>query len=131
MSAFTSRRAGARRRRISPMVLGRATPIVGAPMAGGLSTSGVGRGGVSNAGGFGFVAAGGYLSADRLADDISAARAATTGPNGATCCVPNRRRLGAAEYMRGRARRGRRVLPHRGVGQPVYATTTTGCANSR
>jgi nitronate monooxygenase len=42
---------------------------------------------VSNAGGLGFLA-GGYLSADRLADDIAAARAATTGPLGVNLFVP-------------------------------------------
>lgn len=63
-----------------------AVPIVGAPMAGGPSTPALAAA-VSNAGGLGFVA-GGYLSADRLADDIAAARAATTGPIGANLFVP-------------------------------------------
>ena len=55
-------------------------PIVGAPMAGGPGTPALAAA-VSNAGGLGFLA-GGYISADRLADDIAAARAATTGPIG-------------------------------------------------
>jgi len=42
---------------------------------------------VSNAGGLGFIAAG-YLSADQFADDIAAARAATTGPLGVNLFVP-------------------------------------------
>ncbi len=63
-----------------------AVPIVGAPMAGGPSTPALAAA-VSNAGGLGFVA-GGYVSADRFADDITAARAATTGPIGANLFVP-------------------------------------------
>ena len=42
---------------------------------------------ISNAGGLGFVP-GGHLSPDRLADDIIAARAATTGPLGVNLLVP-------------------------------------------
>ena len=61
-------------------------PIVGAPMAGGPGTPALAAA-VSNAGGLGFVA-GGYLSAERFADDIVAARAATTGPIGVNLFVP-------------------------------------------
>lgn len=61
-------------------------PIVGAPMAGGPGTPALAAA-VSNAGGLGFVA-GGYISADRLANDIAAARAATTGPIGVNLFVP-------------------------------------------
>ncbi|MDT5084255.1 MAG: nitronate monooxygenase [Mycobacterium sp.] len=61
-------------------------PIVGAPMAGGPGTAALAAA-VSNAGGFGFVA-GGYVSAERLADEIAAARAATTGPIGVNLFVP-------------------------------------------
>jgi nitronate monooxygenase len=55
-------------------------------MAGGPGTPALAAA-VSNAGGLGFVA-GGYLSADQLADDITAARAATTGPIGVNLLVP-------------------------------------------
>jgi nitronate monooxygenase len=61
-------------------------PVVGAPMAGGPGTPALAAA-VSNAGGMGFVA-GGYLSPDQFADDIAAARAATTGPIGANLFVP-------------------------------------------
>ena len=49
-------------------------PIVGAPMAGGPGTPALAAA-VSNAGGFGFLASG-YVTAERLADDIAATRAA-------------------------------------------------------
>jgi nitronate monooxygenase len=61
-------------------------PIVGAPMAGGPGTPALAAA-VSNAGGLGFIA-GGYVSADRFAEDIAAARAATTGPLGVNLFVP-------------------------------------------
>ncbi len=61
-------------------------PIVGAPMAGGPGTPALAAA-VSNAGGLGFLA-GGYISAERLANDIAAARAATTGPIGVNLFVP-------------------------------------------
>ena len=61
-------------------------PIVGAPMAGGPGTPALAAA-VSNAGGLGFLA-GGYISPDRLANDIVAARAATTGPIGVNLFVP-------------------------------------------
>jgi nitronate monooxygenase len=61
-------------------------PIVGAPMAGGPGTPALAAA-VSNAGGLGFIA-GGYISADRFAEDIAAARAATTGPLGVNLFVP-------------------------------------------
>jgi len=61
-------------------------PIVGAPMAGGPGTPALAAA-VSNAGGLGFVP-GGYLSAEQLADDIAAARKATTGPLGVNLFVP-------------------------------------------
>jgi nitronate monooxygenase len=61
-------------------------PIVGAPMAGGPGTPALAAA-VSNAGGLGFVP-GGYLTADRFAEDIAAARAATTGPLGVNLFVP-------------------------------------------
>ncbi|MDT5175451.1 MAG: nitronate monooxygenase [Mycobacterium sp.] len=63
-----------------------AAPIVGAPMAGGPGTPALAAA-VSNAGGLGFVA-GGYLSAEKFAENITAARAATTGPIGANLFVP-------------------------------------------
>ena len=61
-------------------------PIVGAPMAGGPGTPALAAA-VSNAGGFGFLASG-YVTAERLADDIAATRAATTGPLGVNLFVP-------------------------------------------
>jgi nitronate monooxygenase len=61
-------------------------PVVGAPMAGGPGTPALAAA-VSNAGGLGFLA-GGYVSPQRFADDITAARAATTGPIGANLFVP-------------------------------------------
>ncbi|BBZ48592.1 oxidoreductase [Mycobacterium heidelbergense] len=61
-------------------------PIVGAPMAGGPGTPALAAA-VSNAGGLGFIP-GGYLSADRFAADIAAARALTTGPLGVNLFVP-------------------------------------------
>jgi nitronate monooxygenase len=61
-------------------------PIVGAPMAGGPGTPALAAA-VSNAGGLGFIPSG-YLSAEQFADDIAAARAATTGPLGVNLFVP-------------------------------------------
>jgi nitronate monooxygenase len=55
-------------------------------MAGGPGTPALAAA-VSNAGGLGFLAAG-YISAERLADDIAAARKATTGPIGVNLFVP-------------------------------------------
>ncbi|MEO6793806.1 MAG: nitronate monooxygenase [Mycobacterium sp.] len=63
-----------------------AVPLIGAPMAGGPSTPALAAA-VSQAGGLGFVA-GGYRTPQQLADDITAARAATTGPIGANLFVP-------------------------------------------
>lgn len=61
-------------------------PVVGAPMAGGPGTPALAAA-VSTAGGLGFVA-GGYLTPEQFADDITAARAGTTGPIGANLFVP-------------------------------------------
>ncbi|OBI60130.1 nitronate monooxygenase [Mycobacterium sp. E796] len=61
-------------------------PIVGAPMAGGPGTPALAAA-VSNAGGLGFLPAA-YISAERLAEDIAAARALTTGPLGVNLLVP-------------------------------------------
>jgi nitronate monooxygenase len=61
-------------------------PIVAAPMAGGPGTPALAAA-VSNAGGLGFIP-GGYVSAERFAEDIAAARAATTGPLGVNLLVP-------------------------------------------
>ncbi len=63
-----------------------AVPIVGAPMAGGPGTPALAAA-VSNAGGLGFIP-GGYVSAERFAADIAAARAMTTGPLGVNLFVP-------------------------------------------
>ncbi|WP_343600782.1 nitronate monooxygenase [Mycobacterium sp.] len=78
------------------MVLGfwdLAVPIVGAPMAGGPGTPALAAA-VTNAGGMGFVA-GGYVSPGHFAEDIAAARAATTGPLGVNLFVPQ---PSAADY---------------------------------
>jgi nitronate monooxygenase len=61
-------------------------PIVGAPMAGGPGTPALAAA-VSNAGGLGFIPAA-YLSAEQFAEDLAAARAATTGPLGVNLLVP-------------------------------------------
>jgi nitronate monooxygenase len=61
-------------------------PIVGAPMAGGPGSPALAAA-VSNAGGLGFIA-GGYLTAEQFAEDVVAARAATTGPLGVNLFVP-------------------------------------------
>lgn len=63
-----------------------AVPLLGAPMAGGPSTPALAAA-VSQAGGMGFVA-GGYRTPQQLADEITAARGATTGPIGANLFVP-------------------------------------------
>jgi nitronate monooxygenase len=63
-----------------------AVPVIVAPMAGGPSTPELAAAG-TNAGGLGFLAAG-YLSADVLAERITAARALTTGPLGVNLFVP-------------------------------------------
>lgn len=61
-------------------------PIVGAPMAGGPTTPALAAA-VTDAGGLGFLAAG-YLSAERVASDITAVRALTTGPVGLNLFYP-------------------------------------------
>jgi nitronate monooxygenase len=63
-------------------------PIVLAPLAGGPSTPALAAA-VSNAGGLGFLAAG-YLSAEKLRDQIASARALTAGPLGVNLFVPGR-----------------------------------------
>src|SRR5436305_14316583 len=63
-----------------------AVPIVGAPMAGGPGTPALAAA-VSNAGGLGFIP-GGYVGAERFAEDIAAARTMTTGPLGVNLFVP-------------------------------------------
>lgn len=60
-------------------------PVIVAPMAGGPTTPELAAAG-SNAGGLGFLAAG-YLTAEVLAERISAARALTTGPLGVNLFV--------------------------------------------
>jgi nitronate monooxygenase len=63
-----------------------AVPVVLAPMAGGPSTPELAAA-VTNADGLGFVA-GGYLTAEALAEKLSAARHLTTGPLGVNLFVP-------------------------------------------
>lgn len=73
-------------------------PIVGAPMAGGPSTPALAAA-VTEAGGLGFLA-GGYLSPQRVADDIAATRVLTTGPIGVNLFVPQPSMATAAELER-------------------------------
>jgi len=63
-------------------------PVLGAPMAGGPGTPQLAAA-VSNAGGLGFLAAG-YLTPQRLADDIEIARSLASGPLGVNLFVPQR-----------------------------------------
>jgi nitronate monooxygenase len=63
-----------------------AVPVIVAPMAGGPSTPQLAAAG-TNAGGLGFVAAG-YLTAETLAERITAARGFTSGPLGVNLFVP-------------------------------------------
>lgn len=63
-----------------------ATPILGAPMAGGTSTPALAAA-VSNCGGLGFLPAG-YLTAERFVADIASARSLTSGPLGVNLFVP-------------------------------------------
>ena len=63
-----------------------AVPIIVAPMAGGPSTPELAAAG-TNAGGLGFVAAG-YLTAEVLAERLTAARGLTSGPIGANLFAP-------------------------------------------
>lgn len=55
-------------------------PVICAPMAGGPSTAGLAAA-VTDAGGLGFLA-GGYRTADQVAEDVQAVSAATSGPYG-------------------------------------------------
>ena len=71
-----------------------AVPVVGAPMAGGPGTPALAAA-VSNAGGLGFIA-GGYVTPDQFADDVTTARAQTTGPIGVNLFVPQ---PSAADYV--------------------------------
>ncbi len=61
-------------------------PVIVAPMAGGPSTPQLAAA-ATNVGGLGFVA-GGYLTADALADCITATRTLTTGPIGVNLFIP-------------------------------------------
>ncbi|MGY4709906.1 nitronate monooxygenase [Mycolicibacterium sp. CBM1] len=63
-----------------------AVPVLGAPMAGGPSTPALAAA-VSAAGGLGFLPAG-YLSAEKFADAILAARSGTSAPIGVNLFVP-------------------------------------------
>ena len=76
-------------------------PVVGAPMAGGPSTPALAAA-VTDAGGLGFLA-GGYLSAQRVAEDIAAARALTSGPLGVNLFVPQPSVATVADLERYRA----------------------------
>lgn len=71
-------------------------PLIVAPMAGGPSTPDLAAAS-TNAGGLGFIAAG-YLTAEALADRITAARRLTSGPLGVNLFVPQPS-AGAAEEI--------------------------------
>ncbi len=62
-------------------------PLIQAPMAGGPSTPALAAA-VSNSGGLGFLAAG-YITADRLAEDIKKTRTLTASPFGVNLFVPS------------------------------------------
>ncbi len=79
-----------------------AVPILGAPMAGGPGTPALAAA-VSNAGGLGFLAAG-YLTAERLADDMAGARSDTSGPIGVNLFVPQPDTASRDEIVRYRNR---------------------------
>ncbi len=72
-----------------------AAPVIGAPMAGGPTTPRLAAA-VSEADGLGFLAAG-YLSADRVAEEIVRTRALTAGPVGVNLFVPQRCAATAAD----------------------------------
>lgn len=105
-------------------------PIVGAPMAGRPGTPALAAA-VSNAGGLGFVP-GGYVSAEQFADDIAAARKATTGPLGVNLFVPQPSVADwvALDYY---AAELEEIAEHYQVevGHPATATTTGGSRSSR
>lgn len=87
-------------------------PIVQAPMAGGPSTPALAAA-VSDAGGLGFVAAG-YLTPERLREDIAAVRAETEAPFGVNLFVPGPPEVDEAELGAFVERLG----PH--AGEPRY-----------
>jgi nitronate monooxygenase len=78
----------------TPVLDGLGVPIVQAPMAGGPSTPELAAA-VSRAGGLGFLAAG-YLTGERLAQDIDALRALTGAPFGVNLFAPTGRAADAA-----------------------------------
>lgn len=65
-----------------------ASPVIGAPMAGGASTPALAAA-VSEAGGLGFLAAG-YKTADQVASEVDAVRASTSAPFGVNVFVVER-----------------------------------------
>jgi nitronate monooxygenase len=75
----------------APLVPALRRPIVGAPMAGGISTPALAAA-VSGAGGLGFVA-GGYATVDALAAEIAAVRKLTGEPFGLNLFVPGDERV--------------------------------------
>lgn len=85
----SGRRSAKRANRGSGMISERAVPVMGAPMAGGISTPEL-VAAVSSAGGLGFLAAG-YLSEQALADQIARTRALTGEPFGVNVFVPGQR----------------------------------------
>lgn len=79
---------------MSELLAALAHPIVAAPMAGGPSTPQLAAA-VSQAGGLGFLGAG-YLSVDRLAEDIAETRKLTSAPFGVNVFMPERSENGSA-----------------------------------
>ena len=93
-------------------------PVVLAPMAGGPSTPHLAAA-VSNAGGLGFLA-GGYLSADALADQIAAVRELTAAPFGVNLFVPGAPAPPGAAAEYGRRLAATATEAGAELGQPRY-----------
>lgn len=94
-------------------------PVLGAPMAGGPGTPELAAA-VATAGGLGFLA-GGYLTAQRLAEDIAVARSLTAGPLGVNLFVPQPHAADPREVQRYRT--ALQPLADRygvGVGEPRW-----------
>jgi nitronate monooxygenase len=94
-------------------------PVIVAPMAGGPSTPALAAAG-TNAGGLGFVAAG-YLTADALAERITAARGLTSGPLGVNLFVPQpSAALPDAIHRYGQALESESARYEASLGEPRY-----------
>jgi nitronate monooxygenase len=95
-------------------------PVIAAPMAGGPSTPEL-VAAVSNTGGLGFLA-GGFTTAQKLAESLAAARALTSGPLGVNVFVPQPTPTNTAE-LKGYAAALAGEAEHYGValGEPRYS----------